>query len=165
MNNIYSEVRFEKLPKMKIAKHTVVSLNPEEDVSKYMDNWAKESGLLALKDYTPRSFGWDDDVDEEIKKSNPHFRAYAKCITLPEDFTPKNNDIEILYIEADEYATLRITDPFSNPFEKIPGGWQKLWAYVQNSGYMPTVWDNRYSFEEIIETDGVIYMDLYIPVK
>ena len=161
--NWNSEIRFEKLPKMRIAKHIVISLNPEEEVSVYMDNWAKESGLMDLKDYIFRSFGWDIDVDDEDKENNPNFRGYAKCITVPEDFAPKHNGVETLYMQADEYAVLRITDPFSNPFERIPGGWQKLWKYVKNSGYMPKVWDNRHSFEEVIEIDGLTYMDVYVP--
>lgn len=165
MDNIYSEIRFEKLPKLRIAKHTVISATPEEDVSNYMDNWTKESGLIDLKDYTPRSFGWDTDVNDEDKKTNPHFRGYSKCVALPEGFVPKHNGVEILYMQADEYATLRITDPFSNPFEKIPSGWQKLWDYVKNSEYMPKVWDGRLSFEEVIEINGVTYMDVYIPIN
>jgi len=76
----------------------------------------------------------------------------------------KRDGVDILHMQADEYATLRITDPFSNPFEKIPMGWQKLWDYVQNSEYMPKVWDNRHSFEEIIEIGGVMHMKLYIPI-
>ena len=32
MENIYSEIRFEKLPRKKIAKHTVISPNPEDDI-------------------------------------------------------------------------------------------------------------------------------------
>jgi len=73
MDNVYSEIKLEKLPKMRIAKHTVVSPTPEEDVSNYMDNWAKESGLADLKDYVPRSFGWDADVGEKDKENNPDF--------------------------------------------------------------------------------------------
>jgi len=161
MDNTYSEIRLEKLPRMKIAKHTVISPTPEEDVSVYMDNWAKVSGLADLKDYKPRSFGWDDDVSDEDKQKNPDFRGYAKCMTLPDDFMPKHNDVEILHIEAGEYATLRITDPFSNPFEKIPTGWQKLRDYIHTNEYAQKAW----GFEEIIEVDGVIHMNVFIPVK
>ena len=161
MNSIYEEIKVIKLPKMKIAKHTVLSPNPEEDVTVYMDTWVKESGLLDLKDYTPRSFGWDDDVSDEVKQTNPDFRGYAKCITLPDDFTPKSSGVEISYIEANEYVTIRIVDPFSCPWEKIPEGWKKLRAYIQNSAYATTAW----GFEEVIEIDGVTYMDVFIPIK
>lgn len=165
MDNIYGEIKFVELPEFRIAKHMVISNNPEEDVSEYISKWAKKSGLLDLKDYEPRCFGWDVDVSDEDKINNKNFRGYAKCITLPEDFKPKHEGVEILYMQADEYATLRITDPFSNPFEKIPSGWKKLWDFVQNSEYKPKTWENRKSFEEVIEIDGVIYMDLYIPIK
>jgi len=161
MDNNSGEIKVVKLPMMKIAKHTIISPNPEEDVSVYMDTWAKESGLLDLKDYMPRSFGWDDDVSEEVKQSNPDFRGYSKCITLPNDFMPNSSGVVISHIEANEYATIRITDPFSCPWEKIPEGWQKLRAYIQNSTYTASAW----GFEEVIEIDGVICMDIFIPIK
>jgi len=98
MDNTYSEIRVEKLPKMRVAKHTVISPTPEEDVSIYMDNWAKASGLAVLKDYTPRSFGWDDNIPDEDKQKNPDFRGYSKCMTLPDDFIPKHNDVAYMEV-------------------------------------------------------------------
>jgi hypothetical protein len=48
---------------------------------------------------------------------------------------------------------------------RIGGGWQKVFDYVQNSEYKTEIWDNRYVFEEITEIDGVMYMDIYVPIK
>ena len=160
MENIYSEIRFEKLPRMKIAKHTVISPNPEDDIFGYMEDWAKESGLMDLTNYTSRKFGWNED-----KIDNPDFRGYTLCLTMPEDFTPKRSDVEILHMEADEYAVLRVIAPFADPEVRIGGGWQKVFNYVQNSEYKTETWDNRYVFEEISEIDGVMYMDIYVPIK
>ena len=159
MDSIYSEIRFEKLSKMKIAKHTVISPNPEEDVFRYMEDWASNSGLAALTNYTPRKFGWNEDETAE------NGRGYTLCVTMPDDFTPKNDSVEILYMEADEYAVIRITDPFADPAVRIGGGWQKIFKYVQNSEYKTLSWENRYVFEEIIEIDGAMYMDVRVPIK
>jgi len=164
METTYSEMKIVKLPKMKIAKHRIISHEPEDDVIKYMDNWAKENGLLDIIDFAPRKFGWDyPHLTEEQKSEN--LRGYEYCYTLPENFVPKSDDVEILFIESDEYAVLRIIDPFSNPFEKIPTGWEKLLNFVDNSENKTTHWDNRYCMEEVIEVDGKIYMDIYFPVK
>jgi DNA gyrase inhibitor GyrI len=164
MENSFSDVRIEKLPRMKVAMHKIISSEPENEVFEYMDNWAKESGLLDYKDYNSRKFGWNyPHLSEEEKSKN--FRGYEYCYTLPENFIPKNDGVKILFIESDEYAVLRITDPFSNPFEKIPPAWEKLMDYVNNSEYKTTRWDNRYTMEEVIEINGITYMDIYIPVK
>ena len=165
MENIYSEIKFEKQPRMRIARYVIISPNPECDVMNYMDNWAEKSGLLEVADFTPRKIGWDFHCVSEEQKTQFNLRGYVYCYTLPEDFTPKCDGAEIAYIEADEYAVLRITDPFADPFARIGGGWQKVFDYVQNSEYKTKVWDNRYCFEEIIEIDGVTYMDIYIPTR
>jgi len=115
--------------------------------------------FTALTNYTPRKFGWNEDETAE------NGRGYTLCVTMPEDFTPKNNSVEILHMEADEYAVIRVTDPFADPAARIGGGWQKVFEYVQNSEYKTLSWENRYVFEEIIEIDGVMYMDVRVPIK
>ena len=165
MDKTFGEVRFEKLPRTRIAKHAIFSASPEGDVVSYMEDWAKKSGLFDIEGYTPRKFGWDVSVDEETKKANPELRGYGYCMTLPEDFTPKHGGVEITYIEADEYAVFRIVDPFSDPFAKIPGGWQELWNFVQNSEYKTRSWEGRYAFEEVTESGGVVHMDIYLPIN
>ena len=165
MDQIYSEVRILKLPKMRVAKYEMNSQNPEEDVFRYMDNWKEKSGLTNLKDYTPRNFGWDIGVKSEVQKNNPDFRGYALCVTLPEDFTPKCNGVEITHIDADEYAAMRITEPFINPYEKIPVGWQKLSDYLQTDDCRMRQTNGRYWMEEVITIDNVTYMDIYCPAE
>jgi len=164
MDNIFSEVRIKKLPKMKVAKHEVNSQTPEDDVTEYMENWKNESGIMDLKDYTPQSFGWDVAVKAEIQKNNPNFRGYALCVTLPENFTPKCDGVEITYIEAGEYAVMQITEPFVNPFERIPGGWQKLSDYLQIDDCRTIQADGRYWMEEVFVIDGVTFMNIYFPL-
>lgn len=59
MDSIYSDIRIVSLPKMRIARYVIISPNPEHDSISYMDNWARNSGLLDLKDYKSRRIGWD----------------------------------------------------------------------------------------------------------
>ena len=165
MDNIYSEITFKKLPKMKTARYVMISPQPEDDVIRYMDHWAKESGLLDVADYTPRKFGWDFPFVSEEQKAKFQLRGYVYLYTLPDDFTPKCDGVEIATLEADEYAVMRITEPMNNPFETIPNGWGRLFQFVQNSGYKTKSWENRFCLEEVIEIDGITYMDIYVPVK
>lgn len=165
MNSIYSEIKIQQLPKMRVARYVIISPQPENDVINYMDNWARASGLLDVQDYNPRKFGWDFPFVSEEQRAKFNLRGYVYLYTLPEDFIPKCDGAEIAYIEADEYAVMRITDPFANPFHIIPDAWKKLFDYVQNSEYRTKSWDNRYALEEVIEVDGVTYMDIFVPVK
>ena len=164
MDTIYSEVKFKTLPRMRVAMYRVASSNPEEEVMNYMNNWAKESGLFDIENFIPRAFGWDYPHLSEEQKSN-NLRGYEFCYTIPENFTPKIEGADILYIESDEYAVIRITDPFTNPFDTIPNGWRKLYEFVNASEFKTTLWNNRYAMEEVIEIDGITYMDIYFPIK
>ena len=42
MENIYSEIKFERLPKMRIAKYRVISKEPEDNVINYIAVSLKE---------------------------------------------------------------------------------------------------------------------------
>ncbi len=161
--NIFSEVKFVKLPKMKIAMYTAISLNPEDDAINFMNNWARENGILDVKDYTPRNFGWDyPQLTREQKAKN--LRGYGYCYTIPKDFIPKSEGAEITNIEEREYAVMRITDPFKDAFVAIPKGWVKLDNYVQNIAFRKP-YKTDYFMEEIIQINGVTYMDIYFPVE
>ncbi|MCL2592593.1 MAG: hypothetical protein FWD82_04425 [Defluviitaleaceae bacterium] len=164
-NNIYSEIKIVALEKVKVARYVIISPSPENDVVAYMNNWAKNSGLLDVKGYMPRKFGWDFPFVSEEQRAKFNLRGYVYLYTLPENFTPKCDGAEITYLEADEYAVMRITEPFNNPFETIPNGYKKLFEFVQSSEYKTTTWESRYCLEEVIEINGITYMDIYIPVK
>jgi hypothetical protein len=165
MDNIYSEIRFQKIEKTKVARYVIISPAPENNVIAYMDNWAKNSGLLDIENFIPRKWGWDFPFVSKEQREKFGLRGYVYCYTLPEDFEPKCCGAEIAYIEEDEYAVIRITEPFKDPFDTIPKGWQKLLSFVQSSEYKTTTWENRIAFEEVIVENGVEYMDLFLPVK
>lgn len=67
------------------------------------------------------------------------------------------------------YAILRITNPFSNPFEAIPAGWNKLVEWVNTKGYEPNCraecYKEKYWLEEKLEENGITYMDVYFPLN
>ena len=165
MSDIFSEVRFEKIPKMRVARYVIISPNPEDDVIKHMDSWAKESGLLDIPEWPPRKFGWDFPFVSDEQREKHGLRGYVYCYTIPEDFEPKSHAVQITYINEDEYAVLRIMEPFENPFERIPGGWEKLHDYVDKSEYKPTRHDNRYWMEEVVVNSTQTYMDIYYPIR
>jgi hypothetical protein len=81
MSDVFSEVRFEKIPKMRIARYVIISPNPEDDVIKHMDDWARESGLLDVPGWNARKFGWDfpfvsDEQKEKTLKDSKTRKIY-----------------------------------------------------------------------------------------
>lgn len=153
----FSEVRIEQLNSMTVASAVRVSDNPEDEVISYMSGWAEESGISGY-----RSFGFDVPVTEE--KQDRGLRGYEYWITVDENMvTP--DDITIKNIEGCKYATLRITEPMINPFERIPVGWKKLASWVNSKGYTTSCDKERYWLEEVLDVEGVTVMDIYFPIE
>jgi len=158
MNSVYSDVRFEKLGVMRVASYCIISRNPEEEVISYLRKWVEGQGVRGT-----RSFGFDYPVSDEEREKG--LRGYEYWIVIP-DYVTESEGVIIKNIPEDEYAVLRITDPFSEPFERIPMGWKQLSEWVYAGEYRPRTSQNRFMLEEIIEDeDGNTYMDLYFPVK
>ncbi len=165
MNNIYSEIKIVKVPKMRVARYVIISPNPEQDVTSNMDNWAKNSGLLDIDTYVPKKIGWDFPFVSKEQSERFGLRGYVCAYIIPENFEPKCNGAEITYIEEDTYATLTITDPHSDSFRKIPKGFETLFKFINSGEYKTLSWENRIAFEEEYDVEGVHYMDIFIPVK
>lgn len=160
MSNIYSEISIKSLEPMKVASYRIISQNPEEEVMEYMNNWARKNELN--KQENMRNFGFDVPVSKE--QAEKGLRGYEYWLTVS-DTAVESDKVKIKYIEADEYAVLRITNPFENPFDTIPQGWKQLNDWVMNGEYKTTNYNNRYWLEEVIQEGNTTYMDIYYPVK
>ncbi|MNJ05076.1 hypothetical protein D3C73_1661650 [compost metagenome] len=67
-------------------------------------------------------------------------------------------------MEGCKYAVLRITEPFADPFERIPLGWKQLAGWVNSKGYKASCDSERYWLEEKLELGDSVFMDLYFPI-
>lgn len=47
-DEVYSEVTIKNVKGFRMARYVMITPNPEDDVSRYMDEWATRSGLLAI---------------------------------------------------------------------------------------------------------------------
>lgn len=158
--SIYSEIKMVTLKKFKIARYVIISPYPEHDVIPYMDKWAEKSGLLELDTYEKKRIGWDFPFVTQEQQEKFGLRGYVAAYVIPEDFIPKCDGAEIVYINEDTYATLTITDPHSDSFRNIPKAYQMLFEFAKTQS-----WENRLAFEEEYDKDGVHYMDVYVPIK
>lgn len=158
VEGVYSDVRFEELETMYVASSIRVSHTPEDDVIESMTRWAEKNSI----DPRARRFGFDVPVSE--KEHSEGLRGYEYWIQVPQD-TPVSCGVVLKRIEGCKYAVLRITDPFADPFERIPGGWRRLVKWVEDNGYGFVCYNQRFCLEEVLEENGTTYMDVYLPVR
>lgn len=164
MNDSYSEITIQTVERFRMARYVIISPNPEDDVNAYMDRWAQQSGLLDVPGYAPRKIGWDFPFVSKQQQEQFGLRGYVSAYVIPEDFTPACGGAEITYRDTDEYAVITVTDPFTAPFEKIPGGYHKIFEHTTPKGWTVRDYGNRICMEHVYEKDGVTYMEIYVPV-
>lgn len=164
MDQIYSEISLKTVEKFRLTRYVMISPNPENDAMEYMERWAKNSGLLDYPGYTPRRIGWDFPFVSEEQKERFGLHGYVAAYIIPEDFVPSCEGAELVVQETDHYAVITITDPFSAPWEKIPGAYGKIYEYANARHVVAQSYENRICMEEVYVREGVTYMDVYVPV-
>lgn len=161
MEYSFSEVKIEELDTMYVASSYVISSDPEGEVITFMTKWMEANNI----DLKSRQFGFDIPVSEEQRQKG--LRGYECWIKVEED-TNVPEGVKLKKVDKSNYAILRITNPFSNPFEAIPAGWNKLAKWVDAKGYEPNCsaecYKEKYWLEEKLQENGVTYMDLYFPL-
>lgn len=164
MNQVYSEISLKTVEKFRLARYVVISPNPETDAMEYMERWAKNSGLLDTPGYTPKRIGWDFPFVSEEQKERFGLHGYVAAYIIPEDFVPSCGGAELAVQDTDHYAVITITDPFSAPWEKIPGAYGKIFEYANARHMAAKSYENRICMEETYVREDVTYMDVYVPV-
>lgn len=163
MNEIYSAIGIVTVDAFRMARYVIISANPEDDVNAYMDRWAKASGLLDYPGYISKKIGWDFPFVTKQQSEQFGLRGYVAAYVLPDGFEPACPGAQIAHQPADNYAKITITDPFANPFERIPGAYHEIFTYLKANGQEVKHYGERICFEEIREAGGVTYMDVYVP--
>lgn len=159
--NIFSEIKEVSLPAMTVVSARQISNEPENEVIAFLHDWVARKGL-SLEGC--RCFGFDIPVSEEDKTAGK--RGYEAWITITEDVAGDDR-VTVKNIKADNYLTLRITDPFYAPFERIGEGWRILATEAQKRTAHKCCGDcsDRYCLEEVSEEKGKLaYMDIYCPI-
>jgi AraC-like DNA-binding protein/predicted transcriptional regulator YdeE len=154
-----SEVKEVSVGQLHVLSHTIVSKNPEDEVIHYMNEYSKEHNLTVL-----RKLGADAPIDED--KQAKGYRGYECWLVISEEeyasHTPKN--VIKKTIDASKYLMLRIENPFSDPFERIPNGWKKL-SSIFNDNYQFNYITGGMCFEEVKMVEENEVMDIFIPFK
>ncbi len=158
-NEAYTNIRIEMVPSFKYVKYEVISVEPEDDAKKHIQDWAALSGIE-----NPEIIGWDFPFVSQEQINVYHLHGYtAACII------PKNSPIESLegIIQPDQdYAVITIIEPFQSPFTIIPNAYKTLMRYIEVNGFHHKQSKEILScFEKEYNKDGISYMDVYIAIQ
>jgi len=72
------------------------------------------------------------------------------------------HDIKIESFAGGKFIALRITDPFADPFDRIPKGWQTLVKHIKDNNVKVEWCTPGSCLEEVHTIDGICYMDVMI---
>ncbi|MCT4661114.1 MAG: helix-turn-helix domain-containing protein [Tissierellales bacterium] len=165
-----SNVKYVTIDKMTVISCTIEGQNPEDEVIALMK---KLSSKFDLQPY--REFGFDSPVNSTEDAIN--YRGYEYWLAInnedieklpsSNEFKFENHKVLLKQIPKYRYATIRIQDPFSNPFERIPGGWKALITWLEDHDFKEADFkkcSNANCLEEVLEIDGITVMDIFIPI-
>lgn len=169
--NYLSDVRYETLDSMWVIKGMKAGNEPEDEIINLFQQF-KETQHIASN----REFGFDVPLEEDSKEKG--WRGYEFWISVNKDVIDKifkdqdqytflDTPLTYVQVPSFRYVALRITDPFADPFERIPTGWKALVRWLEDNDAMKKAKGNADAFpclEEVIEIDGVTYMDIFIPI-
>lgn len=129
-----------------------------------MEQWAVNSGLKAAYPEA-KLIGWDFPFVSNEQRNRFGMHGYVAAYVLPDGF--KTECPGVLYSEnaGADYAMITITDPFVQPFERIPNAYKRIMEYLQANSIKEKQQDNVIScFEYQYKENNISYMDVYIHV-
>lgn len=159
---IYSKVEIRKVPAFKMARYVMISPDPEADVQNYMKKWGKESGLLAAHP-DAKLIGWDFPFVSQEQQMRFGMHGYVAAYIIPEDFSTDCQGVEYAENAEADYAVITVTEPFVQPFERIPTGYKHIMEYLQANKFTDKRSDDILGcFEHEYVKNGITYMDIYV---
>ena len=164
LEDIYSPVRFETVKPFWMARYLMITPNPEDDVNRYMEDWARRNGLYE-GGAKPKMIGWDFPHVSQEQSTRFGLHGYVAAVVLPEGFDTSRPGVEYCMQEEAEYAVVTVKEPFVAPFERIPQAYKRIMQHLEANGFREKAKENVLAcFEYIREQDGVECMDVYVHV-
>lgn len=153
--NLTSAITIETKAPMRVACYRVISATPEDDVTRFMDEW-----IARHSPGTPSaSFGFDVEVSPEQAKQG--LRGYEIWRAVPPEVEPAEG-VTIRNFPGGLYAVMTLYDPFEDPFQRIPGGWHQLHEWVISSDRYRS--GSQQWLEELLHEGSATHLKLYHPV-
>ena len=163
-DDVYSEITVKKIKGFRMARYVMITPNPEDDVNRYMDTWAEQSGLLAVNPDAKR-IGWDFPYVSFELQNRFGLWGYVAAYVLPDDFDTDYPGVEYANQNEADYAVITVYEPFAAASERIPKAYKKIMEYLQTNGFKEKPKDDILScFEYVYEKNGKTWMEVYIHV-
>lgn len=138
MMKYLSDVNYVMLDSMTVVSGIKVGKKPESDIISIMNRLVETYNLSPL-----RSFGFDIPIDGN--EDPMVYRGYEfwhvlsdqdlKRLPSSKNFVFEDVEFTIKKIPKHRYATLRITEPFVDSFERIPGAWKALYSWLEANDF------------------------------
>lgn len=158
-----SPVRILRVQGFRMARYVMISTHAETDVINYMDNWARNSGLLDFPGYMPNCISWGFPYVSTEQRNRFGLQGYAVAYILPNSFAPSLTGPEITTQEDCDYAVITLPEPLGRNPHQISQAIQTILEHLWKSG-MQKVAKNGIlpCFEWRYQTNGVSYVDIFL---
>lgn len=155
-----SDISYEVLDEMTVISGVKSGFEPEDEIINEMMTF-KTKNSIDVK----RMFGFDSPIEDERAKLGE--RGYELWLVVDQEIDLSETSYSHKSIPAYKYAKLRITDPFSNPMERIPKAWRSIITWIEDNKVLKkSDYDETLNcLEEVIEVDGITYMDIMVPIE
>ena len=117
-----------------MASYVMISPNPENDVNSYMERWAINSGLKAAYSDAKR-IGWDFPFVSQEQQNRFGMHGYVAAYVIPKGFETECPGVQYSENAEADYAVITITEPFIQPFERIPNAYKRIMEYLQANNF------------------------------
>ena len=152
----YSEIEIEKVEAFDYIKYTVISSEPEDDSILRITKLAQE-----LKIENPTIIGWDFPYISQEQINVYHMHGYTAALILPDDFPINRDSYPVEHRNSQNYVTISIKNPMSNPFYVIPNAFKSVFQYINVNRYTY----DRFAYEHLFQKDGVEIMKIYVAIE
>jgi len=154
--SIFSEPFRIEVPNYLMAQATRSGTEPENEVIAFLENWAASRGIKVDQ---ARRFGYDVPVGDEDKAHGK--RGYEYLLQVPEHIGG-DADVKVETFPGGKFIALKIKDPFADPFDRIPKGWETLVKHIRENGIAVNWCAPKSCLEEVNEESGVCNMTVMI---
>lgn len=152
---VFSEIKIEKMEAFTYTSYTVISKEPEDDAIAKMKELAK---TLALEDAV--IIGWDFPYLSQELINVHHLHGYTAGLVLPESDVESYQELSLEKSKTQNYVTLEIKEPMANPFYLIGNAFKAAFQYIRVNRYCY----DHFAFEMQYQKNGIHYMKIWIAI-
>lgn len=151
----FSDITIEEIEGFNFIKYTVISNDPEDDA---IDKIKKLAGNLKID--KPQIIGWDFPYLSQEQINVFHMHGYTAALVLPNDYVVADKNLNVETRKTQNYITLDIKNPMSNPFHLISNGFKSVFQYLRVNRYTY----DHFAFEREYEKNGTKYMKICVSI-